>query len=242
MTMMFEVEDLLVASPATVSRCGMIYMEPESLGIQVLIDSWLSTLPTNIANYKNILKRVTILFNLLTLDSLEFVKKFLKEPLPTMNNNLVQSHQRIMDCYLIDFTDTELKKVQAEELQVLEEVIDSLFVFCLIWSVGCTTDEEGRIKFSRWLKQKVASSGINANWPAAGDIYDYEFKIENKQFIHWDERNKKFSPDPTLGYHEMMIPTADSTRNLFFLKLFMTNSRHTITPGPTGTGKTQNIF
>lgn len=39
MTMMFEVEDLSQASPATVSRCGMVYLEAGMLGWQALINN-----------------------------------------------------------------------------------------------------------------------------------------------------------------------------------------------------------
>jgi dynein heavy chain len=39
-TMMFEVNDLQSASPATVSRCGMVFLEPEHLGWEVLIHTW----------------------------------------------------------------------------------------------------------------------------------------------------------------------------------------------------------
>ena len=45
MTMMFEVEDLQEASPATVSRCGMVYVTPEKLGWEPLKSEWISTLP-----------------------------------------------------------------------------------------------------------------------------------------------------------------------------------------------------
>lgn len=36
--------------------------------------------------------------------------------MPTVNNNLVQSLHRILDCYLVDFTETEIKKIQPEDL------------------------------------------------------------------------------------------------------------------------------
>uniref|UniRef100_A0A8C2Q2H6 Dynein, axonemal, heavy chain 6 n=1 Tax=Cyprinus carpio TaxID=7962 RepID=A0A8C2Q2H6_CYPCA len=40
--MMFEVQDLAVASPATVSRCGMVYIDPEELKWMPYVQTWLT--------------------------------------------------------------------------------------------------------------------------------------------------------------------------------------------------------
>ncbi len=42
-TMLFEVQDLAQASPATVSRCGMVYIEAIHLGWLPIIETWSET-------------------------------------------------------------------------------------------------------------------------------------------------------------------------------------------------------
>lgn len=41
----FETMDLSLASPATVSRCGMVFMEPDKITPATLFQSWLPTIP-----------------------------------------------------------------------------------------------------------------------------------------------------------------------------------------------------
>lgn len=114
MTMMFEVEDLAVASPATVSRCGMVYMEPESLTLQPLIDSWLNTLPPKVAENKYIYETLKSLYTDNLEDICYFTRKFCAEIVKTVNNNIAQSSMRLLDCYLAPYYETEIKKVTPE--------------------------------------------------------------------------------------------------------------------------------
>ena len=234
--MMFEVEDLTVASPATVSRCGMVYMEPESMGLKPLVDSWLQQIPENCrTKSKTFQENLGKLFDTFLEPCIEYLRHHLRETVTTKDNNLCQSLCRILDCYLLQYVDTELKKVTPEEIAVLESQIDSLFLYALIWSICCTVDAAGRVSFNEFLRAFLLKHPIKVALPEAHSVYDYRWDIAKKEWIEWNESYKGFEIDQKLTYGEIMIPTNDSTRNSYNMKLLLSNLKHVMFPGPTGT-------
>jgi dynein heavy chain len=89
--MMFEVEDLAVASPATVSRCGMVYMEPGALGLQPLVETWHEQLDVHLREHERIMELLAEMFAVYTEPAIKFVRKNLLEPVVSLDNNLCQS-------------------------------------------------------------------------------------------------------------------------------------------------------
>ena len=87
--MMFEVEDLSVASPATVSRCGMVYMEPVSLGLTPYFDSWLNTLPEKVAANPAVRAKLQSLGDSFLEESCYFLRHEMPEPVASVDNNLI---------------------------------------------------------------------------------------------------------------------------------------------------------
>ena len=100
---------------------------------------------------------------------LKFMRKNCKEPVFTVDNNLVQSMMRLLDCFFSDYIESETKKVTQEDVEDFELSLEQIFVFCLTWSIGATTNLEGRDKFNQKFKLMFSDK---IDFPKDRQIYD----------------------------------------------------------------------
>ena len=249
-TMMFEVENLAYASPATVSRCGMIYVEPGALGIKPLVTSWIVRQKQNFkGNLGNIFsKAVESLFDNYLYIALNFMRKNIKEAVQTTDGNLAQSLMRILTCLLEPFKDSfevsnseKTPQSPTERDEALSKVIEPLFIFSLIWSIGATCNLEGRKVFDIWIRDKMKGLASSAIIPAQSTVYDYFFDKETQSWINWMNTIPEFQITSKKDSDTVIVPTMDTIRNTYLLHLLLHQGYHVLCVGPTGTGKSVTI-
>ena len=252
MTMMFEVEDLAVASPATVSRCGMIYMEPEALGLEALVISWLNTLPELFSPLRASLKQ---LFDMYLIPAVKFVRKNLVETVATVDNNLAQSCFKLLSSVFVKFEKERTEALKNDEEGTAAAITPELvpkhcFFFALVWSVGASCDLPGRQKFNDFLRELMEDKGHGGLVPQSSSVYAWcllsggengaEFR--DWEWRQWLEIIPPFKLDPKTPFGSILVPTTDTVRYSHVLQVLVNNNKHVLAVGHTGTGKTLAIM
>ena len=248
MTMMFECADLAVASPATVSRCGMVYMEPETLGWRPIMEAFFENkLPAVLAEEREYL---TEMFEWLVPACTYYLRKNCHEIVETTDIMMVHSLTRMFEAHLDDFQPNEEGATpNAPQGKKMEELLESLFLFSLVWSVGASTDDKGRHSFDEFLRKLISGEKESEDapdlrkstnpFPEKETIYDYY--IVNGKWKLWESSVPDLKIADGTAFHEITVPTVDTFRNDYWLDVMITHKYHLLFCGPTGTGKTQCV-
>jgi dynein heavy chain len=233
--LVFEVADLAVASPATVSRCGMVYIDSDVLGWRPYAQTWLSKLPESITDDLK-----AYLYNLFEnyIDSgLRFIRRNCKEYIPSTDFNLVTSLCKLYHSFIVN---NEVNfKLNKKELKC---ILAYLFIFCYTWSLGGNLADGYHDAFDTFLKDMLENVPITEiHLPNTGNIFNYYIDFKKKTFVSWENIVPTFEYNPEIPYFQMIVPTPDTVKYTYLLKMLLNANYPVLFTGKTGVGKSVTI-
>lgn len=228
-TMMFEVNDLKVASPATVSRCGMVYLEPVHLGWKVLVTTWKEKMEDVII--EPWLSKVTdILFPVIE-KLLNTVRKQCKMVVESPDCNLVTSCLNLLTIYL------NKDAIQLDNKDKVPNPEKTVFVyvsFSLIWSLGANLHDSSRPMFGEFLRGQMRQYWTE--FPE-GDVYEYGIESTDHRLQPFQEQIPGYQYNPKLSFFDILVPTNDTVKYKYLLHTLIYHDFNVLLTGETGVGK-----
>ncbi|KAJ8921300.1 hypothetical protein NQ315_013774 [Exocentrus adspersus] len=224
MRLLFEISNLRTATPATVSRAGILYINPQDLGWNPYVTSWIETreVPAEKSN-------LIMLFDKYIPICLENMRTRFKKITPITETAHLSMLCHLLDCLLIPSnTPPDCPK----------EWYELYFVFSSVWAFGSAMFQEQtmdyRIEFTKWWTNEFKT----IKFPTGGTVFDYFIDSETKQFVSWSESLGRFELDPDTPLQAVLVHTAESIRIRYFLDLLIEKRTPVMLVGAAGVGKT----
>jgi len=223
MRMVFEIDSLHNATPATVSRAGILYINEGDVGWLPFAESWVSqrlneteraTLPLLLNKY------VPLLADLIVSKKIECVT-------PAMLISRVAA--------LLYLAEAALAKCPYASKDANR--IEKIFLSASVWAFGGTADSQGdsRKKFSEgW---RALFKGV-VKYPEQGTVFDYFIDAATGDVGDWADSVPKYQPHGQTNFAAIVVPTADLVALSSLCTDLTLNHKQVLFVGGAGTGKT----
>ena len=224
MRMVFEIHTLRNATPATVSRAGILFINDNDIGYSPYVESWISERSSE--TEKSLL---TDLFDRYLNKVIEFlISTKMGYIIPISTLNIVQSLCFILDGLLkiVNYADQSL-------------IVERMFIYSLVWAfggpLGCDKQDNRKI-FSTFLKSLVIKG---FKYPDNGLVFDYFIDFTNGNAIPWSDKVHSCTAASGDGFQStIFVPTMDTIRLRYLMDVLVKNGHPVMFVGSAGTGKT----
>ncbi|KXZ49756.1 DHC2 protein [Gonium pectorale] len=241
--LLFEVFDLQFASPATISRCGMVYVDSRNLGYKPYIYTWL-----NARSKQGEVDILRGLFEKYAVPAVDWVLEGIdgddlvrrpKQAVPVTSLNMVAQLCNLLNTVITDHP-------RMSDPQILE----AIFIFCTIWSLGAALvqrpDCPDRDRFDAFLKH-IASMGlvdgerVAATQLPARSLYEYCFDTNEGVWKSWRSYLQPYEPPADGAFSKILVPTVDVVRSTWLLNTVVSSGKPCLFVGESGTAKSVTI-
>ncbi|XP_070274744.1 dynein axonemal heavy chain 8 [Myotis yumanensis] len=226
--LLFEVHNIENASPATVSRMGMVYISSSALNWRPILQAWLK---------KRTAQEATVFQSL-------YDKVF--EDVYTYMKLTLNPKMQLLECNYIVQSLTLLEGlIPSKEEGGISSVdhLHKLFVFGLMWSLGALLELDSRDKLEAFMRSHQ-SKILLPEIPKGTNYTMYEFYVTD--YGDWEHWNKKLQPyfyptDSIPEYSSILVPNVDNIRTNFLIDTIAKQNKAVLLTGEQGTAKTVMI-
>ncbi|XP_022608125.1 dynein heavy chain 10, axonemal [Seriola dumerili] len=238
--LLFEVGDLQYASPATVSRCGMVFVDPKNLRYTPYWQRWVNNRSDREQEVLN-----------------KLFEKYVPSSIDMIVDGIVDGKQGQKLKTVVPQTDLNMVTQLCLTLDALlesesngAEVLECYFLEALYCSLGATLLESARIKFDEFIKRLSCLTVVHDEKALTGPgeipgyqptLYDFHFDGTQEKWVPWNSLVTKYVHNPEMKFADILVPTIDTTRANWILEQMVKIKRPVLLVGESGTSKTATI-